>query len=65
VASLLGELVFLPALLLYLGRSRKQAVPTPAPQALAVESNDDGPEFRSLPLRPHFQTKVRSRKIRH
>ncbi len=52
VASLLGELVFLPALLC-LVRSR----PQPAPP---VAAEPDDTEIRSLPLRPHFQSPVRA-----
>jgi hypothetical protein len=58
VASLLGELVFLPALLC-LAPSRRQPVPAPAAEAEA----DDGPEIRALPLRPHFNA-TPSRKVR-
>ncbi len=63
VASLLGELVFLPALL-SLGRKRPQTAPVPEPAAPAAETaEDDGPEVHSLPLRPHFHTHVRSRSV--
>lgn len=60
VASLLGELVFLPALLCLTGKKVKAA---PAPLQELVE---DEPEIRSLPLRPHFQAKARTRSaVRH
>jgi predicted RND superfamily exporter protein len=59
VASLLGELVFLPALLCVVGSGRPKATPKTA----AVDS-DDAPEFRSLPLRPHFHEKTRARAAR-
>jgi hypothetical protein len=59
VASLLGELVFLPALLCVVRSGRPKATP----KAAAVDS-DDAPEFRSLPLRPHFHEKSRARAAR-
>jgi predicted RND superfamily exporter protein len=58
VASLLGELIFLPAMLC-LVRNRKQ--PASPPETDEAEVEDDGIEIHSLPLRPHFQTKSRAR----
>lgn len=64
VASLLGELVFLPALLCLM-RSKAQAAPAPIPVAEAVADEDDDviPEIHALPLRPHYHTTSRSRVV--
>jgi len=58
VASLLGELVFLPALLCLTTSSPKKSAPVPV-TPVAVDEEDI--EIRSLPLRPHFQTKKQVR----
>jgi hypothetical protein len=61
VASLLGELVFLPAMLCLFSNRRKAS---PAP-AQTIEAEEEGGEVRSLPLRPHFQLKPKSQTVRH
>jgi predicted RND superfamily exporter protein len=55
VASLLGELVFLPALLCLTGERRKVVAPVEA------EIVEEPSELRSLPLRPHFAAPARAR----